>query len=134
MFSSKEIDYKIILYNKAGWEEQVVKILKEGFAMCNYYFDEDHGIAYKVKPVTVSMVNADEQSSLMSILVHTDVKVTNLKKEKIRRTLSQVYPTNEYDLDAARQVFSDTLLARFISGARRISEQEYERINARFEG
>ena len=97
--------------------------------MCIYYYDEDRGIAYKVTPVKVSVVSSETKS----IMVHTDIKVTNLKKEKIRRTLSQVYPTEQYDLDSARKIFSDTLLSRFINGARKISEQEYDTINSRYE-
>jgi hypothetical protein len=96
--------------------------------MCFYYYDEDRGIAYKVTPVKASVASSDE-----SIVVHTDVKVTNLKKEKIRRTLSQMYPSDQYDLDSAKKIFADTMLSRFISGARKISEQEYQNINSRYE-
>ncbi|MBU7007170.1 hypothetical protein [Phosphitispora fastidiosa] len=96
--------------------------------MCFYYYDEERGIAYKVTPVKASVASSDE-----SIVVHTDVKVTNLKKEKIRRTLSQMYPSDQYDLDSAKKIFADTMLSRFISGARKISEQEYQTINSRYE-
>ncbi len=96
--------------------------------MCFYYYDEERGIAYKVTPVKASVASSDE-----SIVVHTDVKVTNLKKEKIRRTLSQMYPSDQYDLDSAKRIFADTMLSRFISGARKISEQEYQTINSRYE-
>ncbi len=97
--------------------------------MCFYYYDEDRGIAYKVTPVKASVASSDAES----IMVHTDVKVTNLKKEKIRRTLSQMYPSDQYDLDSAKKIFTDTMLSRFISGARKISEQEYQSINSRYE-
>ena len=97
--------------------------------MCIYYYDEDRGIAYKVTPVKVSVVSSETKS----IMVHTDIKVTNLKKEKIRRTLSQMYPSDQYDLDSAKKIFADTMLSRFISGARKISEQEYQNINSRYE-
>jgi len=101
--------------------------------MCEYYFDEDHGVAYKVNPVQASVVNSVGGSNAASILVLTDVKVTNMKKEKVRRTLSQVYPTETYDLDQAKRVFADTMVSRFVSGARRISEQEYQTINSKYE-
>ncbi|WP_418792162.1 hypothetical protein [Phosphitispora sp. TUW77] len=97
--------------------------------MCLYYYDEDRGIAYKITPVKASVVCSDVDS----IVVHTDVKVTNLKKEKIRRTLSQLYPSDQYDLDSAKKDFADTMLSRFITGAKKISEQEYQTINSRLE-
>lgn len=94
--------------------------------MCNYYFDEDHGIAYKVDPI-VGEVGPKE------ILVHTDVKVTNLKREKLRRTLYESYPVDNYDLTTARIYFKDTVLANLIHGTRQISEEEYENLKTRFE-
>ncbi|MFZ5640419.1 MAG: hypothetical protein ACOY4Q_06990 [Bacillota bacterium] len=93
--------------------------------MCDYYFDEDHGIAYKINPIMVSVVHNGEQSNPETILVRTDVKVTNYRKEKVRRTLSVTYPSGTFDPDTAKKTFRDTLLSRFISGAKRISEQEY---------
>lgn len=101
--------------------------------MTEYYFDEDHGIAYKVDPVAASVVRGEGKNISRAILVHTDVKVTNIKKQKVRRTLSEMYPSDKYDLDSAKKVFSDTLLSKFISGAKKISKQEYEQIKARYE-
>jgi len=101
--------------------------------MSDYFFDEDHGIAYKIDPIAASVVHSGGNETLRKILVHTDVKVTNVKKEKIRRTLSGVYPYDHYDPETAKRSFADTLLSRFIIGARKISEQEYEHIKTRFE-
>lgn len=96
--------------------------------MCDYYFDEDHGIAYKIDPILVSVVRGEGRSGPETILVRTDVKVTNFKKEKVRRTLSEFYPSSKYDLDSAKKFFRDTLLSRFLSGAKKISHQEYTSI------
>lgn len=96
--------------------------------MCDYYFDEDHGIAYKINPILATVVNGEGKSNPEAFLVRTDVKVTNYKKEKVRRTISEFYPSNKYDLDSAKKIFRDTLLSRFLSGAKRISENEYESI------
>lgn len=101
--------------------------------MCNYFFDEDHGVAYKINPISAAFIDDEGADYRRSIIVHTDVKVTNLKKEKVRRTLSHVYPSEAYDLDAAKRIFNETLLSKFVSGARRISEQEYQNIKAQFE-
>ncbi|MHB9093087.1 MAG: hypothetical protein ACYC21_00325 [Eubacteriales bacterium] len=101
--------------------------------MCVYYFDEDHEIAYKIDPIETSVVADKGNSNLMRILVHTDVKVTNIRREKVRRTISEYYPSEKYDLDSAKQIFSDTLLSKLINGAKKISEQEYESIKAKFE-
>ena len=101
--------------------------------MCVYYFDEDHEIAYKIDPIETSVVVDVGNSNPGKILVHTDVKVTNIRREKVRRTISEFYPTDQYDLDAAKKVFSDTLLSKLIIGAKKISQQEYETIKAKFE-
>ncbi len=101
--------------------------------MSEYYFDEVHGIAYKINPIMVSVVQGEGKSSSKSILVHTDVKVTNLKKQKVRRTLSEIFPAEKYDLDSAKKKFNETTLAKFISGAKKITEQEYESIKTKFE-
>lgn len=101
--------------------------------MSDFYFDEDHGIAYKVDPIVTSLVHSDRTSNPEQIIVHTDVKVTNIRKQKIRRTLSEVYPSNQYDMETAKRSFYDNLLLRFISGAKKISEQEYEAIKSRYE-
>lgn len=101
--------------------------------MCVYYYDEDHGIAYKIDPIVTSLVWDEEDCSPGKILVHTDVKVTNIKREKVRRTLSEFYPSAQYDLDTARREFSDTHLNKLIDGAKEISEQEYLFLKEKFE-
>lgn len=100
--------------------------------MCVYYFDEDQGIAYKIDPIATSMIQ-DGSSNPGKILVHTDIKVTNIRREKVRRTISEMYPTDRYDLDSARKLFSDTLLSKLVGRAKEISEQEYESIKSRYE-
>lgn len=102
--------------------------------MCVYYFDEDQGIAYKIDPIATSMVQ-DGSSNPGKILVHTDIKVTNIRREKVRRTISELYPTDKYDFDSARRLFSDTLLhkLKLVGKAKEISEQEYESIKSKFE-
>lgn len=101
--------------------------------MCEYYYDEDRAVAYKIEPVKAAVVQNKKKYDDKSILVHTDVKVTNFKKEKVRRTLSKVYPSDEYDLDTAKKAFVDTTLFQLIASARKISEEEYEEIKARVE-
>lgn len=100
--------------------------------MCEYYFDEDHGVAYKIDPVNASLVNGGNGNPT-EILVHTDVKVTNIKKEKVRRTLAEAYPTNQYDLDSAKKIFVQRLVSKLINGARQISEDQYQEIKQKFE-
>jgi hypothetical protein len=102
--------------------------------MCEYYFNEDHDIAYKIDPVKASVVQGRAQSCQSSILVHTDVKITNIKKEKVRRTLSEFYPSEKYDLDSAVKSFSETFIPKLVSGSKKISEEEYAAIKAKFEG
>lgn len=101
--------------------------------MCEYYYDDDHGVAYKVNPVEATTVNAEGQEGLSEILVHTDVKVTNLKKEKVRRTLSESYPTDRFDLDTARNLFKETILAKLVWGTRQITEEEYSTLRVGLE-
>lgn len=100
--------------------------------MCVYYFDEDHGIAYKIDPIATSIVQ-DGLSNPGKIVVHTDIKVTNIRREKIRRTVSEMYPNDQYDLASAKKLFSDTLLSKIVDGAKEISAQEYENIKSKFE-
>lgn len=100
--------------------------------MCVYYFDEDQGIAYKIDPIATSVVK-DGSSNPGKILVHTDIKVTNIRREKVRRTISELYRTDQYDLDSARRLFSDTLLSKLVGKAKEISEKEYESIKSKFE-
>lgn len=100
--------------------------------MCDYYFDEDHGIAYKIDPVNASIVGGGEGSPT-EILVHTDVKVTNIKKEKIRRTLARSFSGTQYDLDSAKKIFAENLIRRLIHGAKPISKEEYQKIKEIYE-
>ncbi len=99
--------------------------------MSNFYFDEENGVAYKVDPIVASVIPGRTESGM--IVVQTDVKVTNLKKEKIRRTLMEAYPALEFDMASAKENFVNSRLKSFISGAKRIEEYEYESIKARYE-
>ncbi len=100
--------------------------------MCDYYFDEDHGIAYKIDSVNAAIVGGGEGSPT-EILVHTDVKVTNIKKEKVRRTLAESFSGTQYDLDSAKKIFAEKLMKRLTYVAKPISEEEYQKIKSRFE-
>ncbi|MBT9168060.1 MAG: hypothetical protein DDT19_01405 [Syntrophomonadaceae bacterium] len=66
-------------------------------------------------------------------MVHTNVKITNFKREKVRRTISEVYPSSEYGLDLAKKVFEDKILSRLIGKATAIEQDEYDRIKRRLE-
>ncbi|UNC91392.1 hypothetical protein [Candidatus Contubernalis alkaliaceticus] len=101
--------------------------------MCEYYFDEDRALAFKINSINSAFVYEEDQNNPKTILVHTNVKVTNFKKEKIRRILSETYPTDMYDFESAEKEFSNKLLAKLIDGAKKISEQEYETIKAKVE-
>ncbi len=98
--------------------------------MCNYYFDDAHGIAYKIDPISTSVLEKDDRKKPEEIIVYTNVKITNYRREKIRRVLSETYPMDQYDYDSAKKRFTDTLLSRLLSSAKKISEQEYESIKA----
>lgn len=100
--------------------------------MCEYFFDEEHGIAYKIDPVATTVVDGGTGNPT-EILVHTDVKVTNVRKEKIRRTLSELYPSDQYDSNAAKKLFAARLLKKLVNGAKQISEDEYLQIKAKYE-
>ena len=100
--------------------------------MCEYYFDEDHGVAYKIDPVNASLVGG-ANGNPTEIMVHTDVKVTNIKKEKVRRTLAESYAINQYDLDSAKKVFVHRLVSKLINGAKQISEEQYQEIKQKYE-
>lgn len=101
--------------------------------MSEYYFDEDHGIAYKIDPIVASVIHDSGRQEKKAILVHTDVKVTNVRKEKVRRTLLEYYPPDKFDLESAKELFGSTTLHKLVQGSRKISEQEYAHIKARFE-
>ncbi|GAB4256370.1 hypothetical protein [Thermincola ferriacetica] len=99
--------------------------------MCDFYYDEENGVAYKVDPIRVSFTGERDNSGM--IVVQTDVKVTNLRKEKIRRTLAEVYQAGEYNLETAKEKFINSRLKVFMGGARKIPESEYEEIKAKYE-
>lgn len=99
--------------------------------MNHYYYDDQHGVAYKVDPIITSFIQGQEDAGM--IVVQTDVKVTNLKKEKIRRTLMETYPVEVYDEKAAKEEFLNSRLMTFINGAKVIAENEYENIKSRYE-
>lgn len=101
--------------------------------MCEYYFDEDRALAFKINSINSSFVYEEDEAKPKTILVHTNVKVTNFKKEKIRRILSETYPANMYDFESAEKEFSNKMLSKLIHGAKKISEQEYETIKAKVE-
>lgn len=101
--------------------------------MSRFYYDEELALVYKISPVVASIVEDEDQEVPTAILVHTNVKVTNFRREKVRRTLSQIYPYQEYDMDQAKQEFEDTVLAKLLGKATPISQDEYDRIKKRVE-
>ncbi len=100
--------------------------------MPDYFFDEERALAYKINPLSVTIMESEKEGK-KAILVHTNVKVTNFKKEKIRRILSEKYPVDQFDKESAKQKFAETILSNFIEGASKISETEYQEIKARIE-
>jgi len=106
---------------------------REEINLCDYYYDHDRAIAYKLSPVSASTVPDDEKGKPKVILIHTNIKITNFKKEKVRRTLSEVYPTEKYDEESAKSKFSNTVIAKLLGNATKISEEEYEQIKSRVE-
>jgi len=98
--------------------------------LCDYYFDDAHGIAYKIDPISTSVMEDDNKKVPEKIIVYTNVKITNYRREKIRRVLSETYPIDQYDYESAKKRFKDTLLSRLVCSAKKISEQEYESIKA----
>jgi hypothetical protein len=101
--------------------------------MCEYYFDDERAIAYKIYPITASAIKDEDSGADKAILVHTNIKATNFKKEKARRALSDVYPTEKYDRDSAVKAFHESTLTRVLGNARKITEQEYDIIKTRVE-
>lgn len=101
--------------------------------MCEYYFDEERAVAYKVYPAVVSIIRDEKTDNREMILVHTNIKATNFRKEKIRRTFSKLYSPDEFTPETAREDFIATMLPKLFSGARKISDKEYEDIKARVE-
>ena len=101
--------------------------------MNGFYYDEDLALVYKISPVVASVVENENKGVPAVILVHADIKVTNFKREKVRRTLSEVYPANKYDIDAAKQAFIDNILSQLLGKAVIISKEEYDDFKLRLE-
>ena len=101
--------------------------------MSEFYYDEDLAMVYKISPVVASIMEDEDQGVPTAILVHTNVKVTNFRREKVRRTLSEIYPYNDYDLESAKKAFENKVLARLLGNATQISQDEYDRIKKRVE-
>ncbi|NLZ93308.1 MAG: hypothetical protein GX922_04730 [Firmicutes bacterium] len=101
--------------------------------MNSYYYDEETAMVYKISPITATIVKDEEQKIPTAILVHSNIKVTNFKREKVRRTLSEVYPYDKFNLDAAKKTFTDTILSKLLGNAVAISEEEYNKIKERIE-
>ena len=101
--------------------------------MSQFYYDNDLAMVYKVGPVVASEVKQKKQDAPTAILVYTDVKITNFRREKIRRTLSEVYPLTDYDFETAKKEFTDNVLSRFLGDAVPISEEKYAALKKRLE-
>lgn len=101
--------------------------------MCEYYFDEDRAVAYKINAPVTSYLNDEKDQKPKAILVQANVKITNYKKEKIRRILSEVYPIDKYDLESAQKSFTSTMIYNLVKSARKISQDEYNQIKAQVE-
>jgi hypothetical protein len=101
--------------------------------MSDFFFDEERAVAYKINPLVTSIVQNKDTKEPQAILVQTNVKVTNFKKEKVRRILSEVYPIEKYDTEAAEKKFYDTLILNLVGNATKISAEEYEAIKAKVE-
>ncbi len=101
--------------------------------MCEYYFDDERAVAYKIYPIVTSTIKDDNTGADKAILVHTNIKATNFKKEKARRPVSELFPVEQYNEDKARKTFHEKTLVRVLGKARKISEQEYDSIKSRVE-
>lgn len=101
--------------------------------MSSFYYDEDLALVYKIGPVVASIVEHEEKGGNPEILVHTNVKVTNFRREKIRRTLSEVYAVSKYDMETATEEFKEKVLAKLLGAAKPIPQDEYDRIKKRVE-
>jgi hypothetical protein len=100
--------------------------------LCQYYYDDERAVAYKIYPVITSAVK-DGAGEEMAVLVHTNIKMTNFRKEKARRTVSEIYPLTHYSYESAREAFFEMLRGKLLKGAREISEREYDQIKTRVE-
>ncbi|MCR3923524.1 MAG: hypothetical protein NUK65_13595 [Firmicutes bacterium] len=101
--------------------------------MSSFYYDEDLAMVYKISPVVASVVEDEDKKVPTAILVHANIKVTNFKREKVRRTLSEVYPRDRYDLESAKEAFVDNVLGKVLGKATVISQEEYDNIKKRVE-
>ncbi|HEX3030833.1 MAG TPA: hypothetical protein VHS59_01100 [Bacillota bacterium] len=101
--------------------------------MSQYYYDEVREVAYKIDPILVSEVGGSNSLNPKGLLVHTDVKMTNYRREKVRRTICELFPQDSCDPETAKKQFSASLLGKLTRGARRISEEEYLNIKANYE-
>jgi len=101
--------------------------------MSRFYYDNEMAMVYKIGPVVASEVKKKDQDIPTAILVYTDIKITNFRREKIRRTLSEVYPLPDYDLETAKKAFIDNVLSRFLGEAEPISEEKYAALEKRLE-
>ncbi len=101
--------------------------------MNKFFYDEDLAVLYKISPVVATLIEKEDEGAPTEILVHTNVKITNFKREKVRRTISEVYPSSEYGLDLAKKTFEDKVLARLVGKTTPIEQDEYDRIKRRLE-
>ena len=101
--------------------------------MSGYYYNEELAVVYKVGPVAASLVKDKNENGQEVILVHTTIKMTNFKREKVRRTISEVYSTADYDEETAKKDFIDRILPRVLGKAAAISEKEYKSLEKRLE-
>ncbi|HAA38002.1 MAG TPA: hypothetical protein DCE00_03910 [Firmicutes bacterium] len=101
--------------------------------MESYFYDDDLAMVYKISPVAATVIKDEDQKIPTAILVHANVKVTNFKREKVRRTISEVYPYEQYDIDAAKEAFTNDVLLKVLGNATAISEEEYNAIKRRVE-
>jgi hypothetical protein len=101
--------------------------------MSYFFFDEERAVAYKINPLVTSVVLSQTTKEPKAILVQTNVKMTNFKKEKVRRILSEVYPIEQFDAETAKKKFYDTMISQLVGDAREISADEYETIKAKVE-
>ena len=100
--------------------------------MSRFFFDDERAVAYKINPLVTSVLYSSSKEP-QAILVQTNVKVTNFKKEKVRRILSEVYPIDKYDAEKAKEKFNETLIQNLVGNAKKITEAEYESIKAKVE-
>lgn len=101
--------------------------------MSQFYYDDELAMVYKIGPVVASEVKKKGEDAPSAILVYTDIKITNFRREKIRRTLSEVYPLPDYNYETAKKAFIDNVLSKFLGDAVPISEEKYAALEKRLE-